>query len=204
MVGRLKRGAVLTLGSALCLFLMASAASARPFAGSGPAASAGPGASRTLNIYGFGPGDDVANGRAAFAEGRLGSDVAVDNPRGAFNDQAFLAMLASGNVPDVVYMSRRLVGTYAAKRALLPLANCIRSQRIDVNQYRRAALTEVRYRGQTYAMPEFTNQITLIVDDDVVRDSGVNINNLSTRNWAQLRAMSRRMMRSDGSRLTRI
>jgi multiple sugar transport system substrate-binding protein len=204
MVRRLKRGAVLALGSALCLVLMASAANAKPFASTGPSASAGPEASRTLNIYGFGPGDDVANGRAAFAENQLGNDVAVDNPRGGFNDQAFLAMLASGNVPDVVYMSRRLIGTYAAKRALLPLANCIRSQRVDVNQYRRAALQEVRYRGQTYALPEFTNQITLIVDDNVAQDSGVNVANLSTRNWQQLRAMSRRMMRTDGDRLTRI
>jgi multiple sugar transport system substrate-binding protein len=204
MVRRLKRGAVLGMGAALCLVLTAGVASARPFASTGPTASAGPEASRTLNIYGFGPGDDVANGRAEFAERQLGSDVAVDNPRGGFNDQAFLAMLASGNVPDVVYMSRRSIGTYAARRALLPLANCIRSQNVNINQYRRAALQEVRFRGQTYALPEFTNQITLIVDDDVARDSGVNINNLSTRNWRQLRAMSRRMMRTDGNRLTRI
>src|SRR5688500_4405166 len=179
MVRRLKRSAVLAAGAALCLVLTASAASARPFADAGLNASAGPEASRTLNIYGFGPGDDVANGRAAYAENQLGNDVAVDNPRGAFNDQAFLAMLASGNVPDVVYMSRRLIGTYAAKRALLPLANCIRSQSVAVNQYRRAALAEVRYRGQTYALPEFTNQITIIVDDNVAQDSGVNIANLS-------------------------
>ena len=204
MVRRLKRGAVLAFGSALCLVVMASAASAKTVASTGSSTSAGPEASRTLNIYGFGPGDDVANGRAAFAERQLGNDVAIDNPRGAFNDQAFLAMLASGNVPDVVYLSRRSIGTYAARRAFLPLANCIRSQRVDINQYRRAALQEVRYRGQTYALPEFTNQITIIVDDDVARDANVNINNLSTRNWAQLRAASRRMMRSEGGRLTRI
>lgn len=205
MTGRWKRSsAVLVAGAALALIVTAGLASAQTSAGTGAATPAAPGASRTLNIYGFGPGDDVANGRAAFAEGVLGNDVAVENPRGAFNDQAFLAMLASGNVPDVVYMSRRSIGTYAAKRALLPLANCIRSQRVDLNQYRRAALQEVRYRGQTYALPEFTNQITIIVDDNVAQDSGVNVANLSTRNWVQLRAMSRRMMRTDGDRLTRI
>ena len=109
-----------------------------------------------LNIYGFGPGDDVANGRAAYAENQLGNNVGVDNPRGAFNDQAFLAMLASGNVPDIVYMNRRLIGTYAARRALLPL-NCIRSENVSLSQYRAAALGRGSLRGQTYALPEFTN-----------------------------------------------
>jgi len=86
----------------------------------------------------------------------------------------------------------------------MPLANCIRTERIDVNQYRRAALQEVRYRGQTYALPEFTNQITIIVDNDVARQANVNIDNISTRNWQQLRQISRRLMRTEGGRLTRI
>ena len=205
MTGRWKRGAaVLVSGTALALIVTAGLASAQPSAGTGAAAPAASTASRELNIYGFGPGDDVANGRAAYATDLLGSSVAVDNPRGGFNDQAFLAMLASGNVPDVVYMSRRLIGTYAAKRALLPLANCIRSQRIDINQYRKAALAEVRYRGQTYALPEFTNQITIIVDDNVAQDAGVNVNAISTRNWAALRRVNKQLLKIENGRLTRI
>jgi multiple sugar transport system substrate-binding protein len=199
MMGRSKWSAILIAGTALSLAISASLASAKPSSTTGSNAAA-----RTLNIYGFGPGDDVANGRTTFTERALGSSVEVDNPRGGFNDQAFLAMLASGNVPDVVYTSRRNIGTYAARRAFLPLANCIRQENINLSQYRRAALAEVRYRGQTYALPEFTNQITIIVDDDVAREANVNVNAISTRNWAALRRINKRLLKIEGGRLTRI
>jgi multiple sugar transport system substrate-binding protein len=199
MSSRFKRLALLVGAAALCTVIAASFASGAPNAGAGPAA-----ASQTLNIYGFGPGDDVANGRFNIASRSLGSGVEVDNPRGAFDDRAFLTRLASGDVPDLVYMTRDKVGTYAARNALLPLANCIRSENIDRNLYRRAALREVSYRGQLYALPEFTNQITIIVNNAVARQAGVNPANISTTNWQRLRQLSRRMMRVEGGRVTRI
>jgi multiple sugar transport system substrate-binding protein len=159
--------------------------------------------SRTLDIYGFGPGDDVANGRAELAERALGG-ARLDNPRGAFNDQAFLTRLASGDVPDVVYMSRDRIGTYAARNALQPLNNCIRSESIDTKQYRQAALKEVTYQNQIYAIPEFTNQITIIVNNDVARQADVRVQDIQTTKWSTLRQASRKLMRIEDGKLTRI
>src|SRR5918997_2090105 len=110
-------------------------------------------------------------------------------------------MFGSANVPDLVSRSRRNIGTYAASRAFLPLANCIRQENINLSQYRRAALAEVTYRGQRYALPEFTNQITIIVDDNVAQEAGVNINSISTRNWAALRRLNKRMLKIEDGRL---
>ena len=129
MSARWKRSVVLLVLAALCVVVGASVAAGAD--------------SRTLDIYGFGPGDDVANGRAEVAARALGAGVGVDNPRGAFNDQAFLTRLASGDVPDIVYMSRDRIAQYAARNALTPLANCIRTESIDTKQYRAAALKEV-------------------------------------------------------------
>ncbi|HVM16839.1 MAG TPA: extracellular solute-binding protein [Gaiellaceae bacterium] len=200
MAGRWKGRALLVAAAALLGLTAASAAGAQPAAtSSSSAALAG-----TLNIYGFGPGDDVANGRAEFATRSLGSGVTVNNPRGGFNDQAFLAMLASRNVPDVVYLSRASVGTYAAKRAFVPLTSCIRSERIDLKQYRAAALREVTYKGQVYALPEFTNQITLIVNNEVARQAGVNPADIQTTNWRKLRAANKKMLRIEDGKVTRI
>jgi multiple sugar transport system substrate-binding protein len=196
MLGR-RKWSVAVL-AALSVGITASLASAQPMHDARATAA------RTLNIYGFGPGDDVANGRAAIAERALGNDVAVDNPRGAFNDQAFLAMLASRNVPDVVYLDRALVGTYAARGAFLPLANCIASENINRALYRRAALQQVTYRGQLYALPEFTNQITLIVNNAVARQAGVNLADIQTTNWTKLRAANKKLLRIEGGRVTRI
>jgi multiple sugar transport system substrate-binding protein len=199
MSGRWKRSALLFIGAAFATAVMtAGLASAAPDATNGVA-----GGGRTLNIYGFGPGDDVANGRANIAERALGG-ASVDNPRGAFDDRAFLTRLASGDVPDLVYLDRSKVGTFAARNALLPLANCIRSENIQRNQYRAAALREVTYRGQLYALPEFTNQITIIVNNAVAQQAGVRVADIQTTNWQRLRAAARRMTRIEDNKVTRI
>ena len=60
----------------------------------------------TLNIMGFGTnGDDVAKSRFAIAQQAIAPDT-VSAPNGGFNDQQFLAAVASGNPPDLVYMIR--------------------------------------------------------------------------------------------------
>lgn len=199
MSGRLKKGALALSAAALSVVVVASIASAKPAAEASVEQQA-----RTLNIYGYGPGDDVAQTRTAHNARVLGPNVEIENPRGGFNIQAFLAQLASRNVPDVMWVSRGLIGTLAARGALQPLTSCIRSQRINLKQYRVAALREVTYRGQVYALPAFTNQITIIVNDDVARRAGVNPNTFSTTNWRALRAANKRMLRVDGGRLTRI
>jgi multiple sugar transport system substrate-binding protein len=160
--------------------------------------------SRQLDIYGFGPGDDVANGRAAVATNALGAGVNVDNPRGGFNDQAFLTRLASGDVPDVVYMERTSIASYAARNALMPLTSCIRTESIDTKQYRAAAMKEVTYKNQVYGLPEFTNQITLIVNNDVARQAGVNLADIQTTNWTKLRAANKKLLRIEDGKLVRI
>ena len=149
--------------------------------------------------------DDVAQGRLDIANRVIENTGAkVDNPVNGFNDQAFLARLAARDIPDLVYMDRDNIGTYAARNALLPLANCLTSEKINRKQYRQAALDEVTYKGQLYGLPEFTNQITLIVNNDVARAAGVNVADLQTTNWARLRQANKKMVRVEDGRLTRI
>jgi multiple sugar transport system substrate-binding protein len=168
-------------------------------------ASAAPSAGRTLHIYGMGGRDDVAQGRLDIANKVIqdGGD-SVDNPVAGFNDQAFLARLAARDIPDLVYMDRAKVGTYAARNALTPLANCIRSQNININSYRKAALDQVRYKGQTYGLPEFTNQITIIVNNAVAREAGVPLNQIQTTNWTRLAAANKKLLKIENGKLTRI
>ena len=60
------------------------------------------------------------------------------------------------------------------------------------------------YKGQLYGLPEFTNQITLIVNNDVARAAGVNVADIQTTNWARLRAANKKMVRVEDGRVTRI
>ncbi len=203
MSSRWKRSGLTLTMAALCVVAVASVASAQPWES---ASVAGPSqAGKTLTIYGMGGRDDVAQGRLDIATKVIENTGAkVSNPVGGFNDQAFLARLAARDVPDLVYMSRSLIGTYAARNALVPLANCLKSEKIDRKQYRAAALAEVSYKGQLYALPEFTNQITIIVNNDAARQAGVNPADISTTNWAKLRQANKKLLRIENGRLTRI
>jgi multiple sugar transport system substrate-binding protein len=128
----------------------------------------------------------------------------VSNPRGGFNDQAFLASLAARDVADIVYLDRQKIASYAAKGAFLPITNCIGREKINMKQYRVAAVKEVTYKGKVYAIPEFTNARTIIANDKVAAAAGVNVRAFSTTNWAALRATNRKVLQRDGNRVTRI
>jgi len=197
MSSRWKRSSALLAIAGLCVIVWASIAAAQADVSTGANAGA------TLKIVGFGPGDEIANIRAAEAEAALGG-ASVSNPRGAFSDQSFLASLAAKDVPDLVYMDRQKVASYAARGALLPLGNCIKQQSIDTTQYRLAALNEVRYKGQTYAIPEFTNPRTIIVNDKVAAEAGVPVTAFNTNDWAALRATNKKVLKTDGGKVTRI
>ena len=70
--------------------------------------------------------------------------------------------------------------------------------------YRAAALSQVTYKGQLYALPEFTNQITLIVNNNVAQQAGVAVADIQTTNLVKLRQANKKMLRTDGGRVTRI
>src|SRR3954449_12623942 len=156
-----------------------------------------------LVIMGWGPsGDDVKVTRIAMAEKAV--DANITNPSGGFNDQQFLAALASGNVPDLVYMPREKVVTYAAKGALQPLTNCISQQKINMKDFRVTAVREVTYAGKVWGLPEFTNPRTVIVNNTAVKDAGLQVSDVSTKDWTKLRDVSKKLMKNDGGNLTRI
>lgn len=198
---RFKRATLLVAGAALGVALAAGGASARPSEATGVAATQ----SHALQIYGLGGRDDVAQGRLDIAN-KVIRDLghSVNNPVGGFNDQAFLARLAARDIPDLVHMGRGSIGTYAARGALVPLGNCFRREGINKDDYRKAALAEVSYKGQIYGAPEFTNQITIIVNNDAAQKAGVSVADIQTTNWRRLKQANKKLLKIDNGRLTRI
>jgi len=151
---------------------------------------------------GFGKGDDVAESRAAIATKAVG--VPVNRPSGGFNDQQFLAAVASGNAPDIVYMGRDKVGTYAAKGALMPLTSCIKSQKIDMSQYRQAAVQSITYKNQVYGIPEFYDVRTILIDNAVLDQTHTPIGWLNPAKPALLLKAAKQMSIVSGGKVTRI
>jgi multiple sugar transport system substrate-binding protein len=161
------------------------------------------GAGQTLSIYGFGPGDEVANTRAAIATKAV-APAKVSNPAGGFDDERFLALVAAGNAPDVVYLDRQKVGEYAARGALVPLDACIANAKIDLAQYRKPAVQEVTYAGHVYGIPEFYDNRTLIVNDDAAEKAGVPVSRISTQSWPALKTLTRKLVTLKNGKPTRI
>jgi multiple sugar transport system substrate-binding protein len=200
MRGSWKRIGMLAAAAALVAAVATTAASARTDSTNGVAARS----ASTLNIMGFGTnGDDVAKSRFAIAQQAIAPDT-VSAPNGGFNDQQFLAAVASGNPPDLAYMDRAKVGTYAADGALQPLTSCIKSQHINLKQYRPAALSQVTYKGKVYGIPEFFDVRTIISDYDVMKSSGVTLKMMNTAHPATLRKAALKMYQHSGSKVTRI
>jgi multiple sugar transport system substrate-binding protein len=120
-----------------------------------------------LKVMGFSGEDEVAQSRiSAFKQSA--PKVQVTNNKGDFDAQQFLTALASGNPPDLVYMDRNLVGTYAAKGAIQPMTDCIAQQKIDVSQYRPAAMTPITLDKVVYGIPEFYVVTTNLEDAGLV------------------------------------
>ena len=80
MEGHRKRLAVLLAVAAALSAIVATSAIAR-------SDKSGAG---TLNIYGYGPGDDVQENRATYAAGVMLAGTTINRPAGDFNDQVFL------------------------------------------------------------------------------------------------------------------
>ena len=153
-----------------------------------------------LKVMGFSGEDEVAQSRiAAFKQSA--PKVQVTNNKGDFDAQQFLTALASGNPPDLVYMDRNLVGTYAAKGAIQPMTDCIAQQKIDMSQYRPAAMTPITLDKVVYGIPEFYVVTTNLVDKRVLAKAGLQLSDIQTGlDWGKLEATAKELVRGAGGK----
>jgi multiple sugar transport system substrate-binding protein len=187
MEGRKKR---------LSILLVVAAAIAAVVAGTAGARTHVHALSGTLDIYGYGPGDDVQENRAAYAAAQL-QGVTIKREAPGFDDQAFLTRLASGDIPDLVRMPRPSLALYAAKGVLQPVNSCVTPDL--AKQYRAGAIKAMTYGGKLYGLPEFTNQVTLVVNVQAFQEAGVPLSQAQTKNLPQLLKTAKKLTKFDSS-----
>ena len=66
-------------------------------------------------------------------------------------------------------------------------------------QYRLGALKAMTYKGHVYGLPEFTNQVTLVVNQSAFKAAGVPISAAQTTNKKALLATAKKLTKFDGS-----
>ena len=156
-----------------------------------------------LNFMGFGLGDEIATERVDYAQSQL-PNVTFNFSEGGFDAQQFLTAFASGNPPDIVYIDRQTLGTYAANGTFMPLDQCIADQNIDMSQYRDVAVNQVTIEGQVYGIPEFFNSLMLMINTKAVNDAGLTLDDISTTDWDKLSQLNEQMTVGNGNTLTRM
>ncbi|HEX6074072.1 MAG TPA: extracellular solute-binding protein [Micromonosporaceae bacterium] len=158
----------------------------------------------TLTSMGFGAGDEIAKVRVDEALKTISPDK-VKLSENAFDAQQFLSAVAAGSPPDLVYLGRQVLGSYAAKDNLMPLTDCIAKQKIDMKQYRVPAVKEVTLDGKVYGLPEFYSNRIVLINNAALKEAGVDPAGVTTSDWAALTDLARTLTKRNGKgKLSRI
>jgi multiple sugar transport system substrate-binding protein len=199
-MGRSRSRSVAVTGAALAAVTLAACGGVGSGGGSSDDASSSSGAKVTLTTMGFGLPDEIASVRVkAYENSPQGGPVKVTE--GGFDEQQFLAAVASGNPPDAVHLDRGKVGTYAARGAIIPMDDCVSKAKIDMSQYRKPGVQQVTLGGTLYAIPEFYGLRLLISDDAVVKKAGLTAQQVATGDWDAIRAANDAMTQGSGRNL---
>jgi multiple sugar transport system substrate-binding protein len=156
--------------------------------------------SGTISVMGFGGGDEIATTRLDRAEKSL-DGAKVKLIEGELDIQQFLTAVASGDAPDLVYANRDQIGTFASRGAVIPLDDCIAGESIDTDQYDDAALAQVTFEGDVYAIPEF-NMVQLVQANQKLMDqAGVTMSDLDGSDWDAISEATKKLYDAPGGKL---
>ena len=131
-------------------------------------------------------------------------DVTLSFTEANFDSQTFLTSVASGNPPDVVRISRDILGTFIAEGALEPLETCITDHGLDMSQFREPAVAQVTLAGSVYAVPESYDSRIILINDSVLEEVNLTPEDIDTSDWDALRQVNQQLMAKDGDQITRI
>lgn len=195
--GRFAAGLLLVaLGTAGC----ATGIGAEDGAGSDVDFGASPSPGGTLDVMGFGTGDEIGEVRHQRATEALGIDVTLSE--GALDPQAFLSAAAAGNPPDLVYAERDQIGTFASRGAVLPLSACVEEQGINTDAFVDTALDEVTFGGELYGIPEFNMVQITMANADLLAEAGLTLADVDGSDPDAMLAATEAMTRREGGRLS--
>jgi multiple sugar transport system substrate-binding protein len=155
-------------------------------------------ATGTLNAWGFDNADDVGKARIAYAARQL-TGVTIKMDQTTFDAQKFTTRLASGDVPDVVQMDRSFVATYAAQGLIMPLDRCFSANSVvATDRWYPSVVDDVKYKNQTWAVPQFYQPPAIILNKTVMDAAGVPDSDIDTSQPDKLIAAITKMYKANG------
>jgi multiple sugar transport system substrate-binding protein len=120
-----------------------------------------------------------------------------------YDDQKLLTGVASGEVPDLLWIDRTAIATWAARNVLTPLDDFFSSAGIATTDFYDAAINQVVYDNQHFGLPQFMTVQGLYVNDQAVSDAGSDPATLDTSNWDALSQLGASLLQKSGDRVDR-
>lgn len=145
-------------------------------------------------------GKDLLEGKLlpAFKQKNPNVTVKVDYTTYAALNEKITTSLAGGLMPDVVMLGVGWIPPFAHKKVLAPLPDELAKR----YEYEARVLEPSRYDGKLYALPMVLDTRIVTYRKDLFAEAGIKA---PPKDWAELRAMSKELARSDGSgKLTRV
>lgn len=130
-------------------------------------------------------------------------NVSVELTPGGVDRQKFLSAAAAGSPPDLLYVGRPDITSYATRGALLDLGPYVSAARLDTGQYRKTALAEVTVGGRLYGIPEFTNVVVAYVNNRALREAGLTASDIDLSDWERMADVNRKLTKAAGGQLQR-
>jgi multiple sugar transport system substrate-binding protein len=156
--------------------------------------------SGSIQVMGFGAGDEIATTRMDLAEKSLGG-ASVKLIEGDLDIQAFLSAVASGDAPDLVYANRDQIGTFASRGAIVPLTDCIEGEGIDTDQYDDSALSQVTFADDVYGIPEFAQVQLTQANQKLLDQAGMTVEDVDGHDWDAVTEAAKKMYSAPGGKL---
>lgn len=156
--------------------------------------------SGSLEIMGFGVGDEIAEVRYNRADEAL-DGVTLNLVEGELDIQQFLTAVASGDAPGLINANRDQIGMFASRGAVIPLDSCIEGEEIDTDVFREPALDQVTFAGSVYGIPEFNSIQMTMANADLLSEAGLSIEDVNGTDWDAITNATEEMYRKSGGDL---
>jgi multiple sugar transport system substrate-binding protein len=158
--------------------------------------------SGTIDVLGFGAGDEVATARLEEAGTALGDDVDVELVEGDLDIQQLLSAIAAGDPPGLIYANRDQIGSLAARGAIIPLEKCIQGEGINTDQFVDPAIEQVTLNGDIYGIPEFNVVQLTMANTELLQRAGLGIDSVNGSDWGKVEAAASALTQAEGSDLS--
>lgn len=202
---RTRPGSLALATAAACALAVSGCATGtqpKPVEGAGNSFSADATLSGELQIMGFNPGaDEVASTRSALAKKAI-DPVKIKAVEGDLDVQQFLSSVASGDAPDLIYANRDQLGTFASRKAIMPLDQCIAGESINTADFRDTALAQGTFQDHIYGIPEFNQVQILMANADLLDKAGLGTQDVDGSNWGAVTSANKKLLNRNGKKLS--